>query len=37
MTLVPDCICGRQLLQDQNEGMCLLCGDGLVHTIREYA
>lgn len=30
-SLARDCICGRRLLQDINEGTCLLCGHGPCH------
>jgi hypothetical protein len=37
MIRASDCICGRHLLQELNEGTCLLCGHGLVRSIREHA
>lgn len=30
---MPDCICGKHMLADANEGTCLWCGHGAAHSI----
>lgn len=35
--MATDCICGKHLLQVENENVCVWCGHGLVHAIREHA